>query len=147
MKEAGEEPSIIRYALEHNADELKEWVVMKDDGELEGPYAPYFAQAIRLEGTKRNISRHASGVLLANQPLGELCPLLWDEGINGYKAGMEYPDLEEMGQAKFDILGTAVLDKRVGIENLLLFGEVEPEEIPMAFPAPPDRDDSSGLVG
>lgn len=145
MKEAGEEPSIIQYALEHNAKELKEWVTLEDNGELSGPYAPYFAQAIRLEGTKRNVSRHASGLILSSVPLGELCPLLWDEGINGYKAGMEYPDLEEMGQAKFDILGTAVLDKRVGVQNLLLTGEVEDEEIPLPFDTSITYGDSSDI--
>jgi DNA polymerase III alpha subunit len=34
-------------------------------------------------------------------------------------AGMEMNDLEAMGHVKFDILGVSLLDKIMGIENLL----------------------------
>jgi DNA polymerase III alpha subunit len=35
-------------------------------------------------------------------------------------------DLENMGHVKLDILGVAVLDKLMGVNNLLQFGRVEP---------------------
>jgi DNA polymerase-3 subunit alpha len=57
--------------------------------------------------------------------LSEMCPLVYDEDIDGYIAGMEYPDLESMGQVKLDILGVAALDRIGGVRNLLRYGYVE----------------------
>lgn len=125
MKDRGDEPSIIRYALESDPNSFKDWCVLKDDGTCEGTLGRYFEQAIRLEGTKRNISTHAAGVVLASTPLADMCPLVYDDTIDGYIAGMEYPDLESMGQVKLDILGVASLDKIAGIRNLLRYGYVE----------------------
>lgn len=130
MKDRGEEPSIIRYALENDPNSYSDWCVINDDGTYGGVFGSYFAQAVRLEGTKRNISMHAAGVVLASTPLSEMCPLVYDDGIDGYMAGMEYPDLESMGQVKLDILGVASLDKIMGVRNLLRHGYVEsPEEL------------------
>lgn len=131
MKEKGEEPSIIRYALENDPDTYKDWCVMRtaEDGyAYDGEFATYFAQAIRLEGTKRNVSTHAAGVVLASTPLAEMCPLLYDSGIDGYIAGMEYPDLESMGQVKLDILGVAAIDKVMGTIKLLRHGYINEED-------------------
>lgn len=128
MKDKGEEPSIIRYALENDPDSFKEWCVLRDDGEYEGSLSPYFAQAIRLEGTKRNISTHAAGVVLASTPLADMCPLVYDSEIDGYIAGMEYPDLEAMGQVKLDVLGVAALDKIAGVQRLLRYGYIDHED-------------------
>jgi DNA polymerase III subunit alpha len=128
MTDKGEEPSIIRYALETDPDSFRDWCVLNDDGTCDGVLGPYFAQAMRLEGTKRNISMHAAGVVLASTPLAELCPLVYDDGIDGYIAGMEYPDLEAMGQVKLDILGVASLDKIGGVQKLLRYGYIEEDD-------------------
>lgn len=125
MKDAGIEPSIIRYALESDPDSFKEWVEYEPGKPCGGTYGPYFDMAMRLEGTKRNISTHAAAVVLASTPLAEMCPLLYEEGSDGYIAAMEYPDLESMGQVKLDILGVAALDKLEGVRNLLRYGRVE----------------------
>ncbi len=128
MREAGEEASIIRYCLESDPEPYKEFVVMNDDGELEGEYAKYFEQAIRLESTKRNISKHAAGLIISPTPLDELCPMYYDDGSDSYLACMEYPDLESMGLVKFDILGIAALDKLHGIQKMLRFGYINKED-------------------
>jgi DNA polymerase III subunit alpha len=126
MRDAGIEPSVLRYALESDADTFKEWCEFNSEtGECSGTFGPYFAQAMRLEGTKTNISRHAAAVVLAATPLAEMCPLIYEDSIDGYLAAMEYPDLEAMGQFKLDVLGVAALDKCEGVRNLLRHGKVE----------------------
>ena len=61
MKEETGESSIIRWALENNADKLKEWCYIDENGELQGPLAKRFEQAIRLDrkSTRLN-SSHVS---------------------------------------------------------------------------------------
>lgn len=119
MKEETGESSIIRWALENNGDKLSEWCVLNDSGELEGPLADKFAQAIRLEGTKSNQSKHASGIVIAPETLSNICPMVYDSKNKTQVAGLEMADLESIGMIKFDILGVAVLDKVMGIADIL----------------------------
>ena len=51
MKDEDGQASIIRWALENNGKQLKEWCYLDDEGELQGPLAKRFEQAIRLEGS------------------------------------------------------------------------------------------------
>lgn len=125
MKDGGEDPSIIKYALQSDPEAFSDWCEVNDDGTFGGVYGPYFGQAIRLEGTKRNIGTHAAGVVLASEPLESLCPLIYNSTSDSYDAGMEYPDLEAQGQVKLDILGVAALDKEEGVRSLLRYGTVE----------------------
>lgn len=125
MKDSGVEPSIIRYALESDPESFKEWCEYNPTGPCGGTFGPYFDMAMRLEGTKRNVSTHAAAVVLASTPLSDMCPLLYEEGVDGYVAAMEYPDLEAMGQVKLDVLGVAALDKLEGVRNLLRYGRIE----------------------
>ena len=122
MKEETGEASIIRWALENNADKLKEWCYIDDNGELQGPLAKRFEQAIRLEGTKSNQSKHAAGICISSQPLKEVCPMVYDSKNDQLIAGMEMQDLESIGIIKFDILGIAYLDKIMLIKDLLIQG-------------------------
>lgn len=122
MKEETGESSIIRWALENNIDKLKEWCYIDDNGELQGPLAKRFEQAIRLEGTKSNQSKHAAGIAISSEPLDELCPMVYDSKNDQLIAGMEMQDLEAIGIIKFDILGVAMLDKVMTIRSLLLEG-------------------------
>lgn len=122
MKEETGEASIIRWALENNADKLREWCYIDDNGELQGPLAKRFEQAIRLEGTKSNQSKHAAGIAISAEPLKELCPMIYDCKNNTVIAGMEMQDLESLGIIKFDILGIAYLDKVMCIQDLLAGG-------------------------
>ena len=123
MKEETGEASIIRWALENNADKLKEWCFYDEKGELQGPLAKRFEQAIRLEGTKSNQSKHAAGVVIGDQSLNTICPMIYDSKAGQTIAGMEMQDLESIGVIKFDILGVAMLDKIMTIQDILLKGE------------------------
>lgn len=122
MKEDVGEASIIRWALENNVDKLKEWCYISSDGTLSGPLAKRFEQAIRLEGTKSNQSRHAAGVVIGKEPLSQLCPMIYDAKNKQQIAGMEMQDLESLGLIKFDILGIAYLDKIMCISDILRSG-------------------------
>lgn len=119
MKEETGEASIIRWALENNADKLREWCYIDDNNELQGPLAKRFEQAIRLEGTKSNQSKHAAGIAISSEPLRDICPMVYDSKNEQLIAGMEMQDLESIGIIKFDILGVAMLDKIMTIQDLL----------------------------
>ena len=123
MKEDTGEASIIRWALENNVDKLKEWCYISSDGSLAGPLAKRFEQAIRLEGTKSNQSKHAAGVVISSKSLGSVCPMVYDNKNKQSIAGMEMQDLESLGLIKFDILGVAMLDKIMTISEILSKGE------------------------
>ena len=122
MKEETGEASIIRWTLENSGEKLKEWCYIDDNGELQGPLAKRFEQAIRLEGTKSNQSKHAAGIAISSEPLGDLCPMVYDSKNEQLIAGMEMQDLESLGIIKFDILGIAYLDKIMNIVDLLKAG-------------------------
>ena len=120
MREETGESSIIRWSLENNVDKLKEWCYIKEDNTLSGPLAKRFEQAIRLEGTKSNQSKHAAGVVISSTPLNEICPMVYDSKNEQTIAGMEMQDLESLGVIKFDVLGLAFLDKAMYISELLV---------------------------
>jgi DNA polymerase-3 subunit alpha len=122
MKEDTGEASIIRWSLENQVDKLKEWCYLMDDGSLAGPLAKRFEQAIRLEGTKSNQSKHAAGVVISSQNLSDICPMVYDSKNKQTIAGMEMQDLESLGVIKFDILGVAMLDKIMTISETLKEG-------------------------
>jgi DNA polymerase-3 subunit alpha len=84
--------------------------------------AKRFEQAIRLEGTKSNQSKHAAGVVIANEDLKSICPMVYDSKNKQMIAGMEMQDLESLGIIKFDILGVAMLDKVMAISQTLETG-------------------------
>ena len=129
MKENTGSSSIIRWTLENKAKELSEWCYLDDNGELKGELATRFAQAIRLEGTKSAQSKHAAGVVIAPQPLNELCPLVYDSKNKTTIAGMEMGDLEDMGLIKLDILGVAALDKLMGVSDILRYGDIQNKNV------------------
>lgn len=122
MKEDTGEASIIRWGLENNSEKLKEWCYVDDEGNLHGPLAKRFEQAIRLEGTKSNQSKHAAGIAISSEPLKDICPMVYDSKNKQMIAGMEMQDLETIGVIKFDILGIAMLDKIMNISQLLKKG-------------------------
>ena len=125
MKEDTGEASIIRWALENNADKLREWCYIDDNNIMQGPLSKRFEQAIRLEGTKSNQSKHAAGIAISADPLNETCPMVYDSKNKQMIAGMEMQDLEAIGVIKFDILGIAMLDKIMTIKDLLQKGVVQ----------------------
>ncbi len=130
MKEADKqaggdgEASIIAWSLENHADDLKEWTFIDDEGNLQGPMAKMFEQSIRLEGTKKSQSKHAAGVIISQEPLAEVCPMVHDKTSGEMIAGMEMGDMEDMGHVKFDVLSVSMLDKVHGVMKLLEEGEL-----------------------
>lgn len=118
MKDEEGESSIIRWALENNGSKLKDWCYKKDSV-LEGPLAKRFEQAIRLEGTKYNQSKHAAGIAIAKDALSSICPMVYDTKTDQNIAGLEMNDLESIGVVKFDILGIALLDKMMSVQTYL----------------------------
>ena len=123
--ESSGETSIIKWTLDNEPELLKDYCRVEQDGSLTGDYAQYFEQAIRLEGTFKSKGKHAAGLVISARPLHEVCPMIKDKSGDELIAGMDMNDLEDMGHVKFDILGVTVLDKLMGVNNLLRFGKVE----------------------
>mgnify|MGYP000986018542 CR=1 FL=1 len=110
MEEETGESSIILWTLQNEADKLREWCWIDENGKLQGTLAKRFEQAMRLEGTKVHRSRHASALVIAPVPLDTICPMLYEDTEYPI-AGMEFTTLEQLGLLKMDILGLTSLDK------------------------------------
>ena len=119
MKEETGESSIIQWSLENMPDKFKDWCKIEDDGKITGLFAKRFEQAIRLEGTKSNQSKHAAGIAISAHNLDSICPMVYDSKTGNTIAGMEMQDLESLGIVKFDILGIGMLDKIMCIQSIL----------------------------
>ncbi len=128
MREDTGHASIIQWALENVPKELEEWCRLEDNGELNGQYAGLFKQAIRLEGTKKNPSKHAAGIVISSEPLEDICPMIYDPTSGLTLAGMEMGPLEDMGISKFDVLGINTLSKIKTTQKLLETGEIEDDD-------------------
>lgn len=124
MREETGEASIIQWALENNSTQLSEWAYLDDNGNMQGKFARYFEQAIRLEGTKSHQSKHAAGIVIASEPLHEVAPMVLDTKTGDLVAGYEMGALEKTGHVKFDILGVRMLDKIMGVQELLMTGRI-----------------------
>lgn len=123
MREAGEEPSIIMWCLENTPKKLQKWAFLDGD-EIKGPLASRFIQAIRLEGVKTTLSKHASGVVIAPAPLYNMFPMVLDQSSKSPMIAFEMKDVEPAGGVKFDILGLVFLDKMMGIRQDLATGVI-----------------------
>ena len=119
MMESTGESSIILWALQENPKKFEDYCTLEDDGSISGPYSKLFEQAMRLEGTIKNQSKHASGYIISSEPLGNTCPMVYDTKTGNQIVGFEFKDAEKIGQVKFDILGIAMLDKMMCVKNLL----------------------------
>jgi DNA polymerase-3 subunit alpha len=123
MREEEGESSIITWALQNNAKELKEWAYLDDTGEVQGKYAKYFKQAIRLEGTKRSQGKHAAGVVISTTPLLDSFPVIYDRKTDEPIIAVDMNSVEDLGGIKYDILGISVLDKLYDFDKFLAEGE------------------------
>lgn len=110
--------SIIMWSLENEPEKLKQWCYLEGK-ELKGPLAKRFEQAIRIEGIKYHQSKHAAGIAISATSLNGLCPMIYDTKADQNIAGLEMSDLESLGIVKFDILGIALLDKIMHINNTI----------------------------
>ena len=114
-----EDRSIIRWALQNNSKELYDYCHINDSGNLEGDYAEYFEQAIRIEGTLKTQGKHAAGVVISANKLAEVCPMVNSKSSKEKIAGLEMADLEALGHVKFDVLAINLLDKLMYIDKLV----------------------------
>lgn len=113
-----EDRSIIMWALINRSKELQDFCHLDDDGNIVGEYAEYFKQAIEIEGTFKTQGKHAAGVVISAKPLHTVCPMVKQRVGTEKIAGLEMSDLEALGHVKFDILGIALLDKLMKIQEL-----------------------------
>ena len=111
-----EHRSIIKWSLINDANSLREWCVMDEDENLDGPLSILFDQAIKIEGTNKSQGKHAAGVIIAKEPLKDICPMTLDKNKQMI-AAFEMNDLESQGHVKFDILGIDLLSKIMDITN------------------------------
>jgi DNA polymerase-3 subunit alpha len=114
-----EDRSIIRWALINNADDLRDYCFINNEGNLDGDYAEMFDQAIRIEGTFKTQGKHAAGVVISAEELHKVCPMVNPKSGNEKIAGLEMADLEALGHVKFDVLGINLLDKLMMIKELV----------------------------
>lgn len=127
MKEIGEK-SILNWVLENDPDNFSNWVKKNDDGTLTGEFATYFEQAIRIEGTYKSMGKHAAGIVISTEDLNKICPMVKERKGSNVMAALEMNNLEDMGHVKFDVLGVAGLDKLMGVNELLRYGQFGDDE-------------------
>jgi len=110
MEEETGDSSIIRWCLEHKPEDF-EGLAQLEGNDIVGEYADYFKQAIALEGTLVNKSRHACGLVISSEPLDTVAPMILDERTGEMICGYDLSSGEAAGLVKFDVLGVAILDK------------------------------------
>jgi DNA polymerase-3 subunit alpha len=114
-----EDRSIIRWALLNNPEELRDYCFINDRGQLDGDYADFFDQAIKIEGTFKTQGKHAAGVVISIEELNKVCPMVNQKSGGEKIAGLEMADLEALGHVKFDVLGISLLDKIMKIKEII----------------------------
>lgn len=98
--------SSISQAIEESED-LK--VAMEQDPQIK----EIINSALKVEGLKKNVSIHASAIIIADNPIYNYIPevRIFDKKSNDYQwtAGLSGPSCEEMGLLKMDFLGLKTL--------------------------------------
>ena len=111
-----EDKSIIKWTLENEPENLKNWCMVNEDGLLEGPLSHFFEQAIKIEGTNKSQGKHPAGVIISKHRLADVCPMTKDKSGDTV-AAFDMGDLETQGHVKFDVLGIDLLSKIMEISN------------------------------
>lgn len=65
--------------------------------------------ALQLEGTVRNVGKHAGGVVIAPSKMSDFVPLYCDAGSSSVVCQYDMVDVESIGLVKFDFLGLRTL--------------------------------------
>lgn len=118
IKDAGEDPSVIKWCLNNHSKSLSQWCTISEDGQLSGPLASRFEQAINLEGVISTLSIHAAGICIATHPLKNLVPIVFNTKDKTQSIGCQMNDLEYAGLLKVDILGVSSLDRLKDINDI-----------------------------
>lgn len=94
-------PTVLKVTLDYAYDNAPAFKQMINSSET---YRTLFRIAKQLEGLPRHASLHAAGVVLSNEAIETVCPLIdVDEGVAATQFTMEY--LEDLGLIKMDFLG------------------------------------------
>lgn len=118
LEEDGEE-SIIRWTLINEPKLLEDYARMNDDGQIVGDFAPFFEQAIRIEGVYKNIGKHAAGIVIAAEPLENICPMVYHSESKSKMIAWDMKSAAKGGLVKMDFLGINLLDKCGRVKNIL----------------------------
>ena len=111
--------SIIMYTLVTEPTALSDYVVLDDEGNLHGEYAPYFKIAIQMEGAIKSESKHASAVIISDCPITEWAPLLRDKNSDNLICAYDMDSFPKAGGVKFDILALKSLDGLMEVNSLI----------------------------
>tara|TARA_R110000824_G_scaffold28930_5_gene96917 strand:- start:1048 stop:2640 length:1593 start_codon:yes stop_codon:yes gene_type:complete len=111
-----EDKSIIRWTLENEPDDLRNWCTMGEDGNLDGPLSHLFEQAMKIEGTNKSQGKHPAGVIISKHKLADVCPMTKDKSGDTV-ASFDMGDMETQGHVKFDVLGIDLLSKIMEISS------------------------------
>ncbi len=100
-------------------------------------YPRWFEVAHSLLNAPRQVSTHAAGVVLSDQPLDTVCPIM--PGMNNHIASQyAWNYLEEIGLIKMDVLGLknlSVIDSILKIIHLSQNIQIDLDQIPLDDPA------------
>ncbi len=93
-------------------------------------------EAIKIEGLKQNTGMHAAGVIIAHQPLDEICPVQYAKEGNVIT---EFPkeDCEKIGLLKMDFLGLknlTIIMQTIELVKKLKGVEIDINKIPLDDP-------------
>lgn len=111
-----EDKSIIKWTLENEPENLKNWCMFNEDESLEGPLSHLFEQAIMIEGTNKSQGKHPAGVIISKHKLSDVCPMTKDK-TGDTVAAFDMGDMETQGHVKFDVLGIDLLSKIMEISD------------------------------
>lgn len=116
MKEDNPDYGIIQYCID-NIPRIKEYY---------DEYKASFDIAIKLSKTIKNTGKHAAGVVLCNQPIVQMFPVIKDPKTGENLLALEMEFAEYVGAVKFDILGVAAYDKIDAIIEMINGKLLEP---------------------
>ena len=88
---------------------LKEEEALGERYEQEEEVQTLIDLALKLEGTVRNVGKHAGGVVIAPSPMSDFVPLYCEPGGASVVCQFDMNDVESIGLVKFDFLGLRTL--------------------------------------
>lgn len=100
LKEDHPDYNIIQYNIDH----------IPEVAEAYKDYKDVFDIAIKISSTIRNSGKHAAGIIISNEPLADICPIIKDDSGDNIVA-FEMADAEYCGLVKYDFLGVAAYEK------------------------------------
>lgn len=118
MKDAGEDTSVIKWCLKNRPNNFTNWCSLNEDGQLDGPLATRFEQAIKLEGVISTLSKHAAGICIGPESLKNLVSIIFDPKEKQQIIGCQFQDLEYAGLLKMDLLAISTLDRLKDINEV-----------------------------